>query len=261
MEKIFSIGDAARLVGMTAETLRHYDRIGLVKPCKTDEWTGYRYYTEQELVRLSIVRALRCMDLSLEDIRGILDTDDFGFIVDSLAAAENRADEKIAELTRVKAQIGRARAYYEDKTRREAVRDGFYVRVLPARTVLLSRELSEPTAGSLWNYHRHFFAQVGEDNRGKFEFEDLAGVYASDVQTRLFAVCTRFAETDGLLTLPAGEYLCAECTVSARDRVLSELRSAARSRGLSVSDFSVSLVKISGMMQWTYELQFLVRPQ
>ena len=40
MEKIFSIGKAAELAGMTAETLRHYDRIGLVHPCKTDEWTG-----------------------------------------------------------------------------------------------------------------------------------------------------------------------------------------------------------------------------
>ena len=52
MKKFFSVGEAAKAVGMTAETLRHYDRIGLVSPCKTDEWTGYRYYSEQELARL-----------------------------------------------------------------------------------------------------------------------------------------------------------------------------------------------------------------
>ncbi len=47
MEKFFSVSQTAEIVGMTAETLRHYDRIGLVRPNKTDEWTGYRYYTER----------------------------------------------------------------------------------------------------------------------------------------------------------------------------------------------------------------------
>lgn len=37
MEKYFSISQTAKMVDMTTETLRHYDRIGLVKPCKTDE--------------------------------------------------------------------------------------------------------------------------------------------------------------------------------------------------------------------------------
>lgn len=65
MEKLFSVSRAAKLAGMTAEALRHYDRIGLVKPCRVDEWTGYRYYSQQEIVRLNTVKALRCMDLTL----------------------------------------------------------------------------------------------------------------------------------------------------------------------------------------------------
>ena len=46
MEKFFSVGEAARAAQTTSETLRHYDRIGLVKPSKKDEWTNYRYYSE-----------------------------------------------------------------------------------------------------------------------------------------------------------------------------------------------------------------------
>lgn len=42
MKDFFSVSQTAKIVDMTAETLRHYDRIGLVKPCKVDEWTGYR---------------------------------------------------------------------------------------------------------------------------------------------------------------------------------------------------------------------------
>ena len=53
MESYFSISEAAKIVGLTSETLRHYDRIDLVKPCKKDQWSGYRYYSEQEIVRLN----------------------------------------------------------------------------------------------------------------------------------------------------------------------------------------------------------------
>ena len=63
MKHYFSIGEAAKAVQTTTETLRHYDRIGLVKPSKKDEWTNYRYYTEQDLVRLNTVRALQLMEL------------------------------------------------------------------------------------------------------------------------------------------------------------------------------------------------------
>ena len=58
LKKFFSIGETAKIVGLTSETLRHYDRIGLVKPCKADEWTGYRYYSRQEIVKLDTIKAL-----------------------------------------------------------------------------------------------------------------------------------------------------------------------------------------------------------
>lgn len=95
MKKFYSVGEAAKLVGMTAETLRHYDRIGLVSPHKTDEWTKYRYYTEEEIVRLNTVRALRCMDLPLEEIKKVLEFNDFNHIVAFLEQAERSADEKL----------------------------------------------------------------------------------------------------------------------------------------------------------------------
>ncbi|MCD8088461.1 MAG: MerR family transcriptional regulator [Oscillospiraceae bacterium] len=60
------------LAGVTSETLRHYDRVGLVRPSRRDEWTGYRYYTERDVVRLKTVRALQQMDLPLREIRRVL---------------------------------------------------------------------------------------------------------------------------------------------------------------------------------------------
>ena len=73
MEKNLTIGEAAKAVHMTAETLRHYDRIGLVQPSVKDPWTRYRYYSPQDLIRLHTVRALQQMDLPLEKIKEVLE--------------------------------------------------------------------------------------------------------------------------------------------------------------------------------------------
>ena len=93
MKKYFSVGEAAKTVHTTTETLRHYDRIGLVKPSRKDEWTNYRYYNEQDIVRLNTVRALQLMDLPLQEIKKVLEYDDLEKIVDFLVQAEKKADE------------------------------------------------------------------------------------------------------------------------------------------------------------------------
>lgn len=141
MEKLFSVSRAAKLAGMTAEALRHYDRIGLVKPCRVDEWTGYRYYSQQEIVRLNTVKALRCMDLTLEEIKEILSYDDFGKIVEALRRAEAGADEKIAELNSARERIRRARMYYEGKAGGEAQAAG--------RSIIHSSDALCPVAGNI----------------------------------------------------------------------------------------------------------------
>lgn len=84
MKPYFSVGEAAKVVHTTSETLRHYDRIGLVKPSKKDPWTHNRYYTQQDLVRLNTVRALQLMDLPLQEIKKVLEYDDLEKIVDFL---------------------------------------------------------------------------------------------------------------------------------------------------------------------------------
>lgn len=106
--EIFSIGQAAKMTQMTSETLRHYDRIGLVQPSRVDEWTGYRYYSKQDVVRLHTVRALQRMDLSLQEIKEVLEYDELEEIVDFLNRAEKKAEEKIAALEYSKKKFSRS---------------------------------------------------------------------------------------------------------------------------------------------------------
>lgn len=255
MEKYFSIGEAAKALHTTSETLRHYDRIGLVKPGKKDEWTGYRYYTEQDLVRLNTVRALQQMDLPLREIKTVLEYDDLQKIVDFLAQAEEKADEKIAALQYSKSRIQAAKADYEGKLQARKSLSGPFLKDFPERVILLSDTLEEPTLDNLWNYLNHFYGKVPPALREQFAFEDLAGIYTENGSARLFAVCTRYAQTDGLKVLPKGRYLCAGCTEENRRAVLDELVGRAESEYGAAPAFTVQIIVVSGILHWNYEVQ------
>src|SRR5215510_3401762 len=72
---MFRIGDFSRLTGVSVKTLHHYDDIGLFKPLRTDPFTGYRFYSFEQLPRLNRILALKDLGFSLEQIARILDDD------------------------------------------------------------------------------------------------------------------------------------------------------------------------------------------
>ncbi|WP_306233756.1 heat shock protein transcriptional repressor HspR [Agrococcus beijingensis] len=71
---IFSIAAAAELAGLHAQTLRQYDRLGLVEPARTAGNT--RRYSMRDVGRLRQVQLLSSEGVSLEGIRRILDMSD-----------------------------------------------------------------------------------------------------------------------------------------------------------------------------------------
>ena len=244
MKNYFSIGEAAKAAHTTNETLRHYDRIGLVKPSKKDEWTNYRYYTEQDIVRLNTVRALQLMDLSLQEIKTVLEYDDLEKIIDFLAQAEKKADEKKAD--------------YESKLQRQQKFNSSFVKDYPERVILLSDTLEVPTLDNLWNYLSHFYDKVTPALKEQFSFEDLAGIYTENGMTRLFAVCMDYVNIDGIKVLPKGKYLCANCTEENREQTLRKLIHIAQTEYGVEPRFTVQLIVVSGILQWNYEAQVYV---
>ncbi|GAA0506991.1 HTH-type transcriptional activator TipA [Saccharopolyspora subtropica] len=67
----YSVGEAARIAGVTVRTLHHYDEIGLLTPSSRTA-AGYRSYSDEDLDRLRRILFYRELDLSLDDIATIL---------------------------------------------------------------------------------------------------------------------------------------------------------------------------------------------
>jgi len=106
---MFSIGEFARLGGVSARTLRHYDEIGLLRPATVDPDSGYRGYAAPQLGQLNRIMALKELGLSLTQVRVLL----AGVTLDELrgmlalrrAQLEQELEQHRNELLRVEARL------------------------------------------------------------------------------------------------------------------------------------------------------------
>ncbi|MDF2589420.1 MAG: transcriptional activator ligand binding domain protein [Anaerocolumna sp.] len=72
---MFKIGDFSRLTRISVRMLRHYDEIGLLKPISIDNFTGYRYYSVDQMATVNKIIVLKEMGFSLSEISNLLEKD------------------------------------------------------------------------------------------------------------------------------------------------------------------------------------------
>ena len=79
-EKTMRIGEVTERTALSFRTLRHWDEVGLVQPSgRTDG--GFRLYTEEDVERILIIRRMKPLGYTLDEMRELLD------VVDALTAA------------------------------------------------------------------------------------------------------------------------------------------------------------------------------
>ncbi|MEU0084242.1 TipAS antibiotic-recognition domain-containing protein [Streptomyces sp. NPDC006274] len=121
----WSIQDIARRAGTTSRTLRHYGELGLLVPSRIGS-NGYRYYGQDELVRLQRILLLRQLGLSLPAIAEVLAGQQ-----ETAAALRTHLELLEQERERIGRQIAAVRTTLDKTTRGEQlmpeeVLDGFY---------------------------------------------------------------------------------------------------------------------------------------
>lgn len=71
---MYKIGDFSKKANVSIKTLRYYDKIDLFKPAYCDNFTGYRYYTDKQLIDITLIKELKKLNLSLDLIKEYLKT-------------------------------------------------------------------------------------------------------------------------------------------------------------------------------------------
>ncbi|TKH01581.1 MerR family transcriptional regulator [Peribacillus simplex] len=98
MQNKLSIGEMAKLRSVTVDTLRHYDKIGLLKPYYIDPETGYRYYSISQYEVLGTIKELRGIGFTLGEIKQFLTNRNVKKSVQSLKESMANIQEEIKKL-------------------------------------------------------------------------------------------------------------------------------------------------------------------
>ncbi|MEZ5461674.1 MerR family transcriptional regulator [Dokdonella sp.] len=103
----FAIGQLASAAGVGIDTVRYYERSGLLKPAKRTA-SGYRKYGDSELDRLNFIRGAQHLGFSLNEIAELLAISSRGDVKAMYEAAKLRLadiDHRISELQRMRAAL------------------------------------------------------------------------------------------------------------------------------------------------------------
>src|SRR5262249_54824674 len=84
--------DFSRATHLSAKTLRHYHRIGLLAPAEIDGDTGYRRYSTDQIPTAQVISRFRALDMPLEQIRAVLSAPDSQARNDVIAAHLDRLE-------------------------------------------------------------------------------------------------------------------------------------------------------------------------
>jgi DNA-binding transcriptional MerR regulator len=70
-EPTMQIGEVAERIGLSLRTIRYYEEVGLVTPSARTQG-GFRLYTEHDAVRLQVVKDMKPLGFSLDEMRDLL---------------------------------------------------------------------------------------------------------------------------------------------------------------------------------------------
>ena len=101
----YSIGQTAKICKISIQTLRYYDKIGLLKPSEIDRSSGYRYYSNMDILHIKIVQDMKSFDFSLDEIRHALQNESLDRLMVMMKVKREEALQEIIRLERITTSI------------------------------------------------------------------------------------------------------------------------------------------------------------
>lgn len=220
MDKL-PIGKMAELNHVTVETLRHYDRIGLLKPAFVDKSSSYRYYDIKQSAKLDMIQYMKCLGMSLEKIREQFDKEDVKVIQSMLKEQNKWIENRILELQQMKYSVESSIKNYNRYF--QAPKDGeIELQHIPERKVFCYDSKKNIYDHDLRTYEyilrelkkqaiiKHlpmiYFCNVGSILRK--EMMDLEKLYSTEI---FLFIDVDIKLNEGIEIIPENDYICIYC--------------------------------------------------
>ena len=142
---MFTVGEFSQLAQVSKRLLRYYDEIGLLKPTHIDRFTGYRYYSAEQMSQLNRILALKDMGLSLDQIQLVvrenISTEELhGMLLLKKAEIEQQVQGELQRIRRIESRLQAIRNAEANKSLNVILKHTPVQPVLSVRTVVESFE-------------------------------------------------------------------------------------------------------------------------
>lgn len=97
-KKFFPIGELSRICKLPVSALRHYDKVGILKPVRVDSETGYRYYDDDSIVTATLISVYKNYGLSLNMAKSLLERNDLSELRRTFADMDQKMEQEITEI-------------------------------------------------------------------------------------------------------------------------------------------------------------------
>ena len=212
-----SIGQMAELNHVSEQTLRLYDKEGLLVPRCVDPVTGYRYYHIIQSAKLDLIQNMKVYGMTLRQIRSFLDSNDPAALREMLSEQAASIEERIRQLRRSQSAITRTLDNYR---RYEAMpRNGeIFLEYIPERRIFryscdvnyfdqdesgyeyMLRQMKTNLVAN--NMPLSYFTNIGTIIRREHLVPDA--LFSNEV----FLFVDENDSSQAMETLPAASYLC-----------------------------------------------------
>ncbi|MGL5066970.1 MAG: MerR family transcriptional regulator [Sarcina sp.] len=170
-----TIGQVSKIFGISTDTLRYYDKNGILNPEVSSE-NGYRFYDLKHLEKLGLIIGMKYLGISLAEIKAIIDSGDIYEYENIMNVQDEMIDRKIEELKGLKKAINESKKMISEIISFENEYDFSKLSLIKEKKSLYGFKLKKILNSESYKVH---VKELEEDKN--LDVEDETFVYIQDI--------------------------------------------------------------------------------
>ena len=266
INNLFSIGEFSKIKNVSIDTLRYYDKIGLLKPEVVDKSSSYRYYSYAQLMKYDIIKFFRSVDMSLKEIAELFNVGNAEALKDSLSSQRqvlyNKAQEMLNAINMVDNLSQSLNLSLEAKPE-----GSIYFKDILPRKIACSNISTKNNSDPDW-YSKSYNELINRLKQEKIICIYQGGFFhtvcnQSVVESAMFEVLAEqpLGYNENTKVIPGGKYLCMNFSGNNRSKYIASFYEALKKHNCN-PDFLLEVYIITGsfnVMDRHFEIQCLIK--